>query len=384
MSQVDTNAGAPALPERRIDINPHPPGPPDIAQAQQDPGHQGPGQQDQAQQDPGQQDEIPPGDSDSSGAIFSMYLERAEEEDRKMVESWKGDADGMLVFTGLFSAAVAALLAISVPDIRPNSQDTSAFYLAHIYQQLSESNGTQVTIPSSLSDPTQPFSPPISSLWVNGFWFLSLCISLTCALLSTLLQQWARRYLRVAYPRLSPHKRARIRAFYSEGVVRLRVPYTVEALPALLHLSLFLFFAGLGVFLFSVHLTLFKVVMSWIGLCVVVYAYITFLPIVYKDSPYSAPLSIFASFCLTGLRYGFVRFLDRFPRLDSLIFRRYRNHRTRPGHPENFFSHSMSKTAENFALQMGPDIDYRAFSWTFESLDEDNELEKFFEGVPEL
>jgi Family of unknown function (DUF6535) len=35
---------------------------------------------------------------DGSGAIFSMYLERAEEEDRKMVESWKGDADGMLVF----------------------------------------------------------------------------------------------------------------------------------------------------------------------------------------------------------------------------------------------------------------------------------------------
>ncbi|KAH9959211.1 hypothetical protein BC827DRAFT_1135089, partial [Russula dissimulans] len=215
---------------------------------------------------------------DGSGAIFSMYLERAEEEDRKMVESWKGDADGMLVFTGLFSAAVAALLAISVPDIRPNTQDTSAFYLAHIYQQLSQSNGTQVAIPSTLSDPTQPFSPPILSVWVNGLWFLSLCISLTCALLATLLQQWARRYLKITCPRLSPHKRARIRAYYSEGVKRLRVPQTVEALPALLHTSLFLFFAGLGIFLFSVHLTLFKVVMSWIGLCVVVYACITFMP----------------------------------------------------------------------------------------------------------
>jgi hypothetical protein len=36
--------------------------------------------------------------SDGSGPLFSMYLDRAEEEDKKMAESWKGDADGILVF----------------------------------------------------------------------------------------------------------------------------------------------------------------------------------------------------------------------------------------------------------------------------------------------
>src|SRR6266702_1799748 len=36
--------------------------------------------------------------SDSSGPLFSMYLERAEEEDKKMAENWKGDAEGILVF----------------------------------------------------------------------------------------------------------------------------------------------------------------------------------------------------------------------------------------------------------------------------------------------
>jgi hypothetical protein len=35
---------------------------------------------------------------DSSGPIFSMYLEMAEEEDKKMAESWKADAEGILVF----------------------------------------------------------------------------------------------------------------------------------------------------------------------------------------------------------------------------------------------------------------------------------------------
>jgi hypothetical protein len=36
--------------------------------------------------------------SDGSGPLFSMYLDRAEEEDKKMAEGWKGDAEGILVF----------------------------------------------------------------------------------------------------------------------------------------------------------------------------------------------------------------------------------------------------------------------------------------------
>ncbi|KAF8463957.1 hypothetical protein DFH94DRAFT_640303, partial [Russula ochroleuca] len=182
-----------------------------------------------------------------------MYLDRAIEEDKNMVESWKGDAEGMLIFTGLFSAAVAALLAVTVQNIQQNPQDTSAFYLAHIYQELStQPNGSQASIPSSLSNPIEPYTPPTSGVWVNGLWFMSLVISLTCALLATLLQQWARRYLRVAYPRYNPHKRARIRAYYKHGVEKLHIPQTIELLPALLHISLFLFFAGLSVFLFGV------------------------------------------------------------------------------------------------------------------------------------
>ena len=35
---------------------------------------------------------------DSSGPIFSMYMEMAEEEDKKLAESWKADAEGILVF----------------------------------------------------------------------------------------------------------------------------------------------------------------------------------------------------------------------------------------------------------------------------------------------
>ncbi|SRR6266702_2708242 len=39
---------------------------------------------------------------DGSGPIFSMYLEMAGEEDEKMVEGWKADADGILIFVCLY------------------------------------------------------------------------------------------------------------------------------------------------------------------------------------------------------------------------------------------------------------------------------------------
>lgn len=46
----------------------------------------------------------PEGESDfvdGSGPIFSMYLEMAEEEDKRMTESWKAGAEGILVFVRL-------------------------------------------------------------------------------------------------------------------------------------------------------------------------------------------------------------------------------------------------------------------------------------------
>ncbi len=39
---------------------------------------------------------------DGSGPVFSMYLEMATEEDKKMVEGWKADADGILIFVRLY------------------------------------------------------------------------------------------------------------------------------------------------------------------------------------------------------------------------------------------------------------------------------------------
>ncbi|KAH9067574.1 hypothetical protein EDB87DRAFT_8437 [Lactarius vividus] len=306
---------------------------------------------------------------DGSGPIFSMYLERATEEDKNMAESWKADAEGI-------SAAVASLISVSIQDIRPNPQDTSNFYLSNIYQIIADPNRSNISSPLPPTPP--PFIPPNYAVWVNGLWFLSLVISITCALLATLLQQWARRYLKVTQPRYSPHKRARIRTFFFEGVEKYFLPLAVEALPTLLHVSLFLFFAGLAVFLCNVNLTIFKLALSWIGVCTALYGCVTFMPIFYHDSPYYTPLSILVWQIGVGIQYVVSRFLLSFG-LSRL--RRHVALRRSRDHYHKFFR-GMDKAAERTALSSPSGIDNRAITWTFDSLDEDHELERFFAGLP--
>ena len=82
-----------------------------------------------------------------------------------------------------------------------------------------------------------------------------------------------------------------MRAFFADGVDNMGFPRAVEALPALLHLSLFLFFSGLVIFLWNVNHTVSLCATLCIGLFSVVYACITVMPMLWHNSPYYTPLS---------------------------------------------------------------------------------------------
>ena len=211
---------------------------------------------------------------------------------------------------------------------------------------------------------------------------MSLVISLTCALLATLLQQWARRYLKITQSRYSPHRRARIRAFFAEGVEKCLLPWAVDALPTLLHLSLFLFFAGLVVFLCNVNLTIFKSVLSWVGLCTALYGCITCMPIIHHDSPYYTPLSLPTWHVITVTLFFVHRFLRWFNLLFYFRRRSFRHFRDLAISCRESLAQGMRKTAEKTALNSLSEIDTRAFMWTLDCLDEDHELERFFSGLP--
>ncbi|KAH9952552.1 hypothetical protein BGW80DRAFT_1568029 [Lactifluus volemus] len=320
----------------------------------------------QARTEQGQSSQAQAVFSDSSGPLFHMYIKMTEGEDEKMAHRWQKDADGILIFTGLFSAALAALLTVSVQDLKPNPQDTTAFYLGNIYQLLADPNISHTSI---LATPVQPpvFSPPKSAVLVNSLWFLSLVVSLTSALLATMLQQWARRFLTITQPPLySPHKRASIRAFFAHGVERFHLPSSVEALPALLHLSLFLFFTGLAIYLFNINHTVFSVVVWWVVLAGGVYGCITLMPIFWHDSPYYSPLSSSA-----WIFFNFTFFAIRRIRYFLL------NHQW--PHPRYL---GLSKTVQEYGSELSAEINNRILTWTIQTLEEDKDLEQFFEAIP--
>jgi hypothetical protein len=116
-------------------------------------------------------------------------------------------------------------------------------------------------------------------------------------MLATLQQQWASRYLRLTQlPRSSLHERARIHEFFANGIHNLRLSLLVESLPTMIHISLFLFFAGLLVYLFNANHTVFTAVAVYVSLSAITYLSITFLPLLQPESAYYTPLS-----SITGL-----------------------------------------------------------------------------------
>ena len=206
-------------------------------------------------------------------------------------------------------------------------------------------------------------------------------MSVSCAMWATSLHQWARRYIRLTQPeRCSPEKQARKRAFFANGVEKMHISWAVEGLPTLLHLSLFLFFGGLVIFLFNIDHEVFISVVWWIGIFSIVYGSITLLPLIRQDSPYYTPLSIPAWFPYAGIRYVTFKVLaftsNRYDVLKSwergYLMDRYRG----------WMLGGMEKAAEEVAFELSPMIDTGILSWTIGALGDDDSLEKFFEAIP--
>ena len=181
------------------------------------------------------------------------------------------------------------LVANSIKDLRPNPQETSALYLGNIIQLLADTNVSRESILSNVVQPP-PFRPHKYAVLVNSLWFLSLAISITSALLATLLQQWARRYLKVTHTQDKPKDRARVRALFFGGADKFHLLWIADTVPALIHLSLTLFFAGLLILLWNTHHTVYFAVVWWVVILAMGYAYITLLPIVRPHSLCYGPL----------------------------------------------------------------------------------------------
>ncbi|KAH9031971.1 hypothetical protein EDB84DRAFT_154821 [Lactarius hengduanensis] len=335
---------------------------------------------------------------DSSGKLWSIYLAEADEYDEEITELWRGEADSILVFTGLFSGVIATFLSISYYDLFPNSTDTTNALLAQISLQLVNISND---VPS-LNDVTigTGFTPSAATIRVNVIWFLSLVLSIVSAINATLFQQWSRRYLEITRRRVAPHRRARTRAYMFDGIASFKMSRVVKAMPMLLHLSIFLFFAGLIDFLWNANSTIGHWILGFISVFTFAYLAMTVLPNLYLNCPYSTPLSELSWRFSQHLLLIFLHFIQgledlllsyRFssgeptyrPVQESNWWTRWRKAvKTRINERREWLKVGLQDCIMLNAIDAPSTTDENALSWTLTVLDDDREFEDFVARVP--
>ncbi|KAJ7108966.1 hypothetical protein C8R43DRAFT_183079 [Mycena crocata] len=329
------------------------------------------------------------GNEEATAKLWSVYIAEAEKYDKGLVESWKRDMEGLLIFAGLFSASLTAFIIESYKTLTPDRTDQTVQLLAQISQQFSAAvNGTTLIMPSST-----PFVPSRSSLLCNICWFLSLGLSLASALIATLVEQWARDFIHKADMRSAPIIRARAYSFLYYGLKRFRMHNVVEVIPVLLHASVILFFSGLVAFLLPLHPAIISVAAGILSIVIAIYTFITVLPLIHLDSPYRTPLSS----VLWSLRENVLALSCRRGRTSQVVATassaKSKNtsfpllsHNSHPKSPEAP-SGTMIDSMFYKAMQSSDDRqerDQRALIWTVKSLTDDTELEPLIEAIPDV
>jgi len=148
-------------------------------------------------------------------------------------------------------------------------------------------NGT-IAVPPP--DPAT-FKQPRGAVWVNGLWLLSLTLALIVAVLATLVRQWLVEYKSRNRAVIESQKRWAWRHMvYRGGLDRWRIEAFIAVLPVMLHVALFLFLAGLALFVRTLHTGLADTVAGLAVAMGTLYLAATLMPIWQGDCPTVTPL----------------------------------------------------------------------------------------------
>ncbi|KZV96329.1 hypothetical protein EXIGLDRAFT_643272 [Exidia glandulosa HHB12029] len=196
-----------------------------------------------------------------------------EKYDKGLCESYREQIDTLLVFAGLFSAVVTAFAVESYKWLQDDPTDTSAELLRQIVQLLANgTDSTPIAVPSlgrSL--------PDAAAARINLYWFLSLTLSLSTALVGIVCKQWVREYERDVGQ--SPREALGVRQVKFEGLEYWKVGAVVASVPLLLQLALALFLIGILELLWRLHTGLATAVTVVAGLTVIFYIFTALLPL---------------------------------------------------------------------------------------------------------
>ena len=139
------------------------------------------------------------------------------------------------------------------------------------------------------SEDLPPSDPPSSIIYVNALWFLSITLSLGASTWAMLCQEWCAVHLRGRHPEdYTEMATKRQRAF--EAIKKWKMKTLVISIPVILHLSVFLFLAGLWLRLADKNRVLGLVIGVPAAIIVATYIILTLLP-VFTDAPFNTSAS---------------------------------------------------------------------------------------------
>ncbi|CAK5263503.1 unnamed protein product [Mycena citricolor] len=335
----------------------------------------------------------------SGNKLWGVYISEAEKYDQGLIDGWRSDMDGLLIFAGLFSGVVTTFIIDSYKTLNPDSGSQTVALLNQISLQLAHmNNGTAM---ADALPPTAPFSPPISALVCNAFWFTSLALSLSSALVATLVKQWTQEYQHRTSMFSSPSIRARVYMYLYYGLRRFNMHAVVGVPPLLLHASLVLFLVGLVAFLVPINIIIMGMTSAMLCLFVAVYGTFSALPLFFLDCPYQTPLTQI----LWSLNQSLGSMLRAYIWSAAAVCKAVFQKRTAvtdlekpagspvanddasaksPAPPDSRPQlRSMVDALKSAALHPPVETETRALAWTVRSLSDDEELEKLVEGLPQ-
>ncbi|KAG8696269.1 hypothetical protein FRC09_008613, partial [Ceratobasidium sp. 395] len=169
--------------------------------------------------------------------------------------------------------------------LQPDSAETSAQTLQAMSQILiAISNGQPVNSSTSPSASPSQLPPSRLSVLVNTLWFLSLILSVAVSLVAMVSKSWCNTFM--SNRSGSKYEQDRRRQRKWNAIETWGMENVFVYLPTLMHLAL-----RLSVYLWDICVSVAVPVFFVTVIVVSLYAIATILPSVYRDCPYSTPLS---------------------------------------------------------------------------------------------
>ncbi|KZP09229.1 hypothetical protein FIBSPDRAFT_680818, partial [Athelia psychrophila] len=222
----------------------------------------------------------------NESSVWPIYVSTAADFDTEMIDGWNKNLDVLLLFASLFSAVVTSFVVQSTALLQADYGQINALLTAHILIAVTNTSASWM---SSIPPPETilMYQTPGVAQVVNIIWFAALGLSLSAVLVAMLAKQWLTAYLLES--KADPHQKACERQRRYDGMHRWSLPYVMVALPAVLHVSLFLFLTGLIVYIWQLDPAVSAALCVILALLCCVYIFTGFTAMVNPECPYITP-----------------------------------------------------------------------------------------------